>query len=75
MDRDNEIELIETIQEKDRRIKELEAMNENIGRELLARTDELNEVLEKFAQNTTKYHNKIGKELIKGIEEGLKEGR
>ena len=54
MDRDNEIELIETIQEKDRRIKELEAMNENIGRELLARTDELNEVLEKQKNSVPK---------------------
>lgn len=60
MDRDNEIELIETIQEKDRRIKKLEAMNENIGRELLARTDELNEVLEK-------QKNSVPKEKIREV--------
>ena len=54
MDKDNEIELVNTIQEKDRRIKELEAMNENIGRELLARTDELNEVLEKIKDSIPK---------------------
>lgn len=54
MDRDNEIELVQTIQEKDKRIKELEAMSSNIGRELLVRTDELNEVLEKLKDRVPK---------------------
>ncbi len=68
MDRDNEIELIETIQEKDRRIKKLEAMSENIGRELLARTDELNEVLEKQKNSVPK--DKI-RERIKVLKESM----
>ena len=47
MDRDNEIELIQTIQEKDRKIKELETINENITRELLSRTEKLTKILDK----------------------------
>lgn len=45
MDRDIEIELVETIQEKDKRIRELETINENITRELLSRTNKLNDIL------------------------------
>lgn len=52
MDKDNEIELVQTIQEKDKRIKkleervkELELMYENTKRELIARTDKYIELL------------------------------
>ena len=68
MDKDNEIDLIQTIQKKDKRIKELEAMSENIGRELLARTDELNEVLEKQKNSVPK--DKIRKR-IKVLKESM----
>ena len=54
MDRDNEIELIQTIQAKDKRIKELETINENITRELLSRTEKLSEVLEKLKDSVPK---------------------
>ena len=62
MDRDNEIELIQTIQEKDRRIKELETINENITRELLSRTEKLSEVIEKLKGSVPK--DKIGEKLL-----------
>lgn len=52
MDRDNEIELVQTIQEKDRRIKELETINENITRELLSRTDTLDKILNEMYNET-----------------------
>lgn len=52
MDKDNEIELVETIQAKDKRIKELEEkvkeleyMYENTKRELVARTNKYIELL------------------------------
>jgi len=52
MNKDNEIELVQTIQEKDKRIKkleekvkELEYMYENTKRELIARTDKYIELL------------------------------
>ena len=54
MNKDNEIDLIQTIQEKDKRIKELETINENITRELLARTEKLREVLEKLKDSVPK---------------------
>lgn len=57
MDKDNEIELVQTIQEKDKRIKkleekvkELEYMYENTKRELIARTDKYIELLNKEKQ-------------------------
>lgn len=59
MDKDNEIELVQTIQEKDKKIKELETINENITRELLSRTEKLSEVLEK--QKDTVPKDKIRK--------------
>ena len=53
MDRDNEIDLIQTIQKKDRRIKELEEkvkeleyMYENTKRELISRTNKYIELLD-----------------------------
>ena len=53
MDKDNEIELIQTIQEKDKKIKELEEkvkelehMYENTKRELIARTNKYIELLD-----------------------------
>lgn len=55
MDRDNEIELVQTIQEKDKKIKELETKNENITRELLSRTEKLSEVLDKLKSETSTY--------------------
>lgn len=52
MDKDNEIELVQTIQEKDKRIKkleekvkELEYMYENTKRELISRTNKYVELL------------------------------
>lgn len=59
MDRDNEIELIQTIQEKDRRIKELETINENITRELLSRTEKLSEILSKYAKTSVFDETKV----------------
>lgn len=53
MDKDNEIELVQTIQEKDKRIKkleekvkELEYMYENTKRELISRTNKYIELLD-----------------------------
>ena len=53
MDKDNEIELIQTIQEKDKKIKELEEkvkeleyMYENTKRELISRTNKYIELLD-----------------------------
>ena len=46
INQDIEIELIETIHQKDKKIKELEIINKNITRELIARTNKLNEILE-----------------------------
>lgn len=53
MDKDNEIELVQTIQEKDRKIKELEEkvkeleyMYENTKRELISRTNKYIELLD-----------------------------
>jgi len=66
MDKDNEIELVQTIQEKDKRIKELETINENITRELLSRTEKLSEVVEKLKDSVPK--DKI-REYIKEKEE------
>lgn len=54
MDKDNEIELVQTIQEKDRKIKELETINENITRELLSRTEKLSEVIKKLKDSVPK---------------------
>ena len=66
MNKDNEIELVQTIQEKDKKIKELETINENITRELLARTEKLSEVVEKLKDSVPK--DKI-REYIKEKEE------
>ena len=53
MNKDNEIELVQTIQEKDKRIKELEEkvheleyMYENTKRELISRTNKYIELLD-----------------------------
>ena len=53
MNKDNEIELVQTIQEKDKRIKkleekvkELEYMYENTKRELISRTNKYIELLD-----------------------------
>lgn len=66
MDRDNEIELVQTIQEKDKRIKELEEkvkeleyMYENTKRELIARTNKYIELLEKLKDRVSKDKIKI----------------
>lgn len=68
MDRDNEIELIQTIQEKDRRIKELETINENITRELLSRTEKLSETL-KEKQDDEKTYQTIYLALFKACQD------
>lgn len=67
MDRDNEIELVQTIQAKDRRIKELEAINENIARELLSRTEKLSEVLEKLKSETSRYSLEVFCNIVNDI--------
>ena len=61
MDKDNEIELVQTIQEKDRKIKELEEkvkeleyMYGNTKRELIARTNKYIELLEKLKDSVQK---------------------
>lgn len=72
MDKDNEIELVQTIQEKDKRIKELEEkvkeleyMYENTKRELIARTNKYIELLEKLKDRVSK--DKI-REIIEELE-------
>ena len=72
MDKDNEIELVETIQAKDRRIKELEEkvkeleyMYENTKRELISRTNKYIELLEKLKDRVSK--DKI-REIIEELE-------
>lgn len=69
MDKDNEIELVQTIQEKDKRIKELEEkvkeleyMYENTKRELITRTNKYIELLEKLKDSVPK--DKIGEKLL-----------
>lgn len=71
MDKDNEIELVQTIQEKDKQIRELKIENENITRELLSRTEKLSEVLEKQKDSVPK--DKI-REKIKYYEEIVEKG-
>ena len=73
MDKDNEIELVQTIQEKDKRIKELEEkvkeleyMYENTKKELIARTNKYIELLEKLKDSVPK--DKI-REKIKELEQ------
>ena len=72
MDKDNEIELVQTIQEKDKKIKELEEkvkeleyMYENTKRELITRTNKYIELLEKLKDRVSK--DKI-RELIEKLE-------
>ena len=72
MDKDNEIELVQTIQEKDKRIKELEEkvkeleyMYENTKRELITRTNKYIELLEKLKDRVSK--DKI-REIIEELE-------
>ena len=72
MDRDNEIELVQTIQEKDKRIKELEEkvkeleyMYKNTKRELITRTNKYIELLEKLKDRVSK--DKI-REIIEELE-------
>lgn len=62
MDKDNEIELEKFAQN---------AMEFN--RNTSVSTKDAIKFIKDMHKNTAKYHNKIGKELIKGIEEGLKE--
>ena len=73
MDKDNEIELVQTIQEKDKKIKELEEkvkeleyMYKNTKRELITRTNKYIELLEKLKDSVPK--EKI-REYIKEKEE------
>ena len=61
MDKDNEIELVQTIQEKDKkikeleeRVKELEYMYENTKGELITRTNKYIELLEKLKDSVPK---------------------
>lgn len=72
MDKDNEIELVQTIQEKDKKIKELEEkvkeleyMYENTKRELITRTNKYIELLEKLKDRVSK--DKI-REIIEELE-------
>ena len=72
MDKDNEIELVQTIQEKDKRIKELEEkvkeleyMYKNTKRELITRTNKYIELLEKLKDRVSK--DKI-REIIEELE-------
>lgn len=81
MDRDNEIELVQTIQEKDKRIKELETINENITRELLSRTEQLNEILDKRytrvvpnAENLKDCLISVGRDIIRKADYIAQEG-
>ena len=62
----------------DKHEEELEKFAQNameFNRNTSVSTKDAIKFIKDMHKNTTKYHNKIGKELIKGIEEGLKEGR
>ena len=80
MDKDNEIELVQTIQEKDKRIKELEEkvkeleyMYENTKRELIARTNKYIEVLEKLKDSVPKDKIREKLERLENQKENYKE--
>lgn len=62
INQDIEIELIETIHQKDKEIKKLEIINKNITRELIARTNRLNEILENI--DNEKYYKEFRDCLI-----------